>query len=68
MPEIGEQWRNLTDAEKQVYIDKANKAKEEYEKKLIAWEQKMILEGREDLVRNMSPKESTKVSRVRIHD
>lgn len=65
MAEIGEQWRNLTDTEKQVYVDRANKAKEEYEKKLTAWEQKMMLEGREDLVRKVPPKEPKRQSRVR---
>lgn len=49
--ENAEMWKNLTEAQRQVYIDKVKAAREQYEKDLQIWEKEMIQLGRHDLVR-----------------
>lgn len=66
--EASREWKKLTDSEKEVYTKKAKLLREEYEKELTKWEEKMKSEGREDLIRkrdNVQMKK--KQSRVRVH-
>lgn len=57
MNEIKSQWAKLTEVEKDKYRFEYKKKKEQYEKELVAWEHKMIAEGKEHLVREKILKE-----------
>ncbi|CAK6436322.1 unnamed protein product [Pipistrellus nathusii] len=48
---INERWKNLSDAEKQVYIQLAEDDKARYYSEIKSWEEQMIEVGREDLLR-----------------
>lgn len=66
MSEAGELWHNLTDTEKTVYHRKAKEEKEQHERELKTWEDKMKENGRLDLIRKVIVKKDPKQSRVRI--
>lgn len=66
LSEIGEEWKNLTDKDKEVYETEARNLKVEYEKQMKIWEDKMLLEGRRELLRKKIEVEPKKQSRVRV--
>lgn len=66
LSEVGQQWKNLTDSEKAAYEIKAHNAREDYKKQMDVWEKKMLIEGRDELVRKKVDIEPKKQSRVRV--
>ncbi|KAF2883326.1 hypothetical protein ILUMI_22828 [Ignelater luminosus] len=48
------EWNNISDSEKQKYIQMHEKDKQRYEKEMTAWEARMIKEGNMDLIRKES--------------
>lgn len=65
--EIGREWKNLTNTEKEVYVAKSKIMREEYEKELLIWEEKMKSQGRTDLVRKRQSSQEKKQARVRVY-
>lgn len=67
LEDVAKQWRNMSDSEKNGYMEKAKMLFQDYQKKLLLWEDKMRVAGREDLVRKITlDNRSKRQSRVRI--
>ncbi|KAK8732961.1 hypothetical protein OTU49_006682 [Cherax quadricarinatus] len=50
--EAGRRWQSLPEDEKKVFLEKARKERDQYERELTEWEAKMAKEGRYDLLRS----------------
>lgn len=67
LKDTAQQWRNMSNTEKNVYIEKAKILNENYKRQLSLWEDKMRVAGRTDLLRrNTLDNVSKRQSRVRF--
>ncbi len=54
MKDISKKWNSMTSEEKAPYTKKYQEAYKAFEKKLVEWEEEMVRQGKESLVRNQS--------------
>lgn len=54
MKELSKTWKTMTPEEKAPYAQKYQEAYKTYEKKLAEWEEEMVRQGKESLVRSRS--------------
>ncbi len=51
---ISEMWKSLSQSEKDKYKKRSDVLREEYQSGMIAWENRMLEEGHQDLVRSLT--------------